>query len=197
MNKDNKKYAIVVSVMLAVGAIVAALPLLVEAAVNVSDGDTPVVYADITAGNDPTTVNATTTLTLTNSGDTVNGNKTDEVAGNKWVHVELPTDMTGFLMCYSSDCVQISGFHIYARIDSGTWHFVAHITSPGTGANMSFDITDSDWDYTWSSGHDMEIQFRAIIIDTDASDVAGTYSTATSGSDGSNNYPQWSIRGYS
>jgi len=193
MNKENKKYAIAVSVMLTVGAIVAALPILVEAAVSVSDSGTaePMYFPNITQDTGTQVVNATSYLTITNSGDTINGNITDEVAGNKWIRINI-TDNDIFHNTSNNENLTLSMVTVYYRIDSGSWYSAGDW---GMMGDTYIDICDSygdAYDYTFSSGSTMDIKLECQFLTNGR--TAGTYSTTQkAGSSGMT----WKVMGYS
>jgi hypothetical protein len=202
MKKQNKKYAIVVSLMLMVGAVAAALPLLVEAAVSVSDSGTaePMWFPELTNNTGQQYINASSAfLNITNSGDTVNGNKTDQVAGNKWINITFRSTEAWFpvnlWLASGNKTIAPERMKVWASINGGPWHDCGEdIWNPSdpSGDELTVFITDADWDYTFSSGDYMLVKLQ-FDIDTDAAPATGTYSTAVSNT----SELKWSIEGYS
>lgn len=203
MKTSNKKFAVAASIIVVAGAIVAALPVLVEAAVNVSDSGTaePMWLPDATNNSGSKWLNASSgILSIDNSGDTINGNKTDQVAGNKWINVSWP-DMDAnpgidpnLIVIYDSSgdhYVQIDAMEVWANIDGGAWHKCGNVSNNDNAVeSMNVSITDSDWDYTFTSGSTMNIKLK-LLVNTDSAQAATTFS-----SQNQILYPSWSVMGY-
>lgn len=202
MKKNNKKFAVAVALILAVGAIVAALPVLVEAAVNVStSGGQPMWFPELTNNTGGQYVNATSGLvTITNNEDTINGNKTDQVAGNKWIEVFYYNDATNGISIANdsslSSTMWVTAMTVYASIDGGsTWHNCGSDTKGSSEyGNMTVSITDSDFAYTLTSSDTMDIKLE-LQFDTSSADSCDTYSTENIW-DTTGETPGYRIEGY-